>query len=250
MSPINIGLSFPRPTKDYHDSSYPAISPSRPELKLNGKTVLITGGATGIGLETTKAFAQAEASTIAILARSEGPISKAKEEIESAYPNTKVLPFSASVTDADRVTEIVKEIGQIDILVLNAGIMHKPGPTLAIDPQDILSSFETNVLGPLNVIRAFMALPAHGGSARTIIHTSTGGVGFVMPGVTAYNASKAAMTYLMRALDGELKEQGVRVFSFHPAIAYTNMARDVMGVGPDTFAYDSGKWLCIATLII
>ena len=244
MSPINLGLGFPRPTKEYHDSSYPAISPTKPELSLKGKTVLITGGASGIGFETTKAFAQAGAGTVAILARSKERMVKAKEDIEASFPQTKVLPCVASVTDAGRVSEVVKDIGIIDILVLNAGVMHKPGPTLSIDPKETLKMFETNVLGPLNVINAFMSLPARDSSSpRTIIHTSTGGVGFVMPGVAVYNASKAAMTYLMRALDGELRDSNVRVFSFHPAIAYTDMARDTMGVGPDTFAYDSCKYL-------
>ena len=255
MPPINLGLGVPRPTKEYHDSSYPAISPSKPELSLKGKTVLITGGATGIGLETSKAFAQAGAGTIAILARSKEPMTKAKGEIEASFPETKILPYVASVTDAGRVSEVVNEIGIIDILVLNAGVMPKPGPTLSIDPKETLKTFETNVFGSLNVINAFMSLPAReSDSPRTIIHTSTAGVGFVMPGVAVYNASKAAMTYLMRALDGELKEQNVRVFSFHPAIAYTDMARDTMGVGPDTFAYDSCKCpiltSSISTLIV
>lgn len=240
MAPLNLGLAFPRPTKEYHSSAYPAISPSRSELGLKGKTVLITGGATGIGLETSKAFSEAGASVVAILARSKEPMMKAKETIEAEFPQTKVVPLVSSVTDADRVSEVVQELGTIDILVLNAGIMHKPGPTLSIDSKDVLSVFETNVLGPLNVLKAFMALPPREeGSQRTIIHTSTAGVGFVMPGVTAYNASKSAMTYLMRALDAELRDQGVRIFSFHPAIAFTDMARDTMGVGPDSFAYDT-----------
>lgn len=240
MAPLNLGLAFPRPTKEYHSSAYPAISPSRPELSLNGKTVLITGGATGIGLATSNAFAQAGASIIAILARSQEPMMKAKEEIEAQYPETKVLPLVASVTDAERISEVMKELGTVDILVLNAGTMHKPGLTLAIDNEDLRSVFETNVLGPLNVIRAFMSPASRDpGSSRTIIHTSTAGVGFVMPGVAAYNASKSAMTYLMRALDTELRDQGVRVFSFHPAIAFTDMARDIMGIGPDSFVYDT-----------
>jgi NAD(P)-dependent dehydrogenase (short-subunit alcohol dehydrogenase family) len=165
---------------------------------------------------------------------------KAKEKIEATFPETVVLPCVASVADADQISAAVQEIGTIDILVLNAGIMHKPGPTLSIDPKETLAVFETNVLGPLNVVKAFMVLPPREpGSPRTIIHTSTAGVGFVLPGVTAYNASKLAMTYLMRALDIELRGQGARVFSFHPAIAFTDMARDVMGVGPDSFAYDT-----------
>ncbi|KAK5172685.1 uncharacterized protein LTR77_002805 [Saxophila tyrrhenica] len=254
MAPPNIGMMFPRPTKDYHPEPYAAISPSRSELSVKGQTVLITGGATGIGFETAKAFAQAGAGTIAIIARSEGPMAKAKEAIENQFSATKVLTYSASITDHPRVNEIINEIGTIDILVSNAGVMHKHAAALDIDPEEALEAFKVNVLGPLNLIRAFVKLPPRSeGAERTVIYTSTAGIAFVAhPGPAVYNASKSAMTYLMRCIDSEYKAAGIRAFAFHPAIAFTDMAI-AAGYKEDQLSYDSpalpahfAVWLCSA----
>lgn len=62
-------MNFKRPTKTYRASPYPAISPTKPENNLTGQTVLITGGATGIGLASTKAFAAAGAARIILVSR-------------------------------------------------------------------------------------------------------------------------------------------------------------------------------------
>ena len=198
--------------------------------------------ATGIGLETSKAFAEAGAGTIAMLARSQGPMDVAKETIEAEYPNTKVATFAASVTESARINEIARELGTIDILMLNAGTMHALAPTLDIDAEDLLNNFKVNVIGPFSLIKAFMALPPRDTTKpRTIIYTSTAAAAFVMPGASGYSASKAAMTYLMASIAQEYGGSGVRAFAFHPAVAYTTMAKEAFGAGPDTFAYDAGR---------
>ncbi|KAK3684555.1 hypothetical protein LTR37_020158 [Vermiconidia calcicola] len=244
---------FPRPTKQFHGKSYPAISPSRPELSVKGQTVMITGGATGIGLQTSIAFAQAGARKIVILARSKDPMMKAEENIEADYPETEVLTYAVSVTDSERVTEIVKGIGTLDILVLNAAVMNAPGPVLDIDPEDTLENFKVNVFGPLSLVKAFVNLPPRSADApRTVIYTSSAGIQFVLPGTGAYNASKSAMTYLIRCIHEEHGKAGIRSFAFHPAFAYTDGAKS-LGLQPDQFDYDStdlpahyAVWLCSA----
>ena len=62
------------PTKTYHKATYPALDPTRPELSAKGKSIVITGGGTGIGAETAKYFAKAGASLIALLGRREEPL--------------------------------------------------------------------------------------------------------------------------------------------------------------------------------
>jgi hypothetical protein len=73
---------FPSPTSTWHSNTYPSLAPSRPELSAKGKTVLITGGGTGIGAETARYFAQAGATRIAILGRREQPLLDTKTSIE------------------------------------------------------------------------------------------------------------------------------------------------------------------------
>jgi NAD(P)-dependent dehydrogenase (short-subunit alcohol dehydrogenase family) len=145
----------------------------------------------------------------------------AKQSIEKEYPSTKVLTYSASITDHARVSEIINEIGTIDVLVANAGVMHTTAAVLDVDPDEALESFKVNVLGPLNLIRGFVQLaPRSKETKRTVIYTSTAGIGFVArPGSAVYSASKSAMTYIMRCVDAEYREAGIRAFAFHPAIA-------------------------------
>ena len=169
-------------------------------------------------------------------------MTEAKKQIESQHPETKVLAYSVSITEYKRVREILKEIDYIDILILNAGIANQPEPILDTSPKDLEELFAVNAVGPLNLINAFMALtPRTPETPRTIVYTSTAGVQAVFPGVGAYNASKAAMTYLMRCLGEESKNSNVRTFSLHPAFAFTDMAKDVLGLNEDQFSYDSGE---------
>lgn len=169
-------------------------------------------------------------------------MTEAKKEIEAAYPETKVETYAVSITDTAKVNEIVKQIGKIDVLMLNAGTMPTPEKVLDSKQEDLESTFATNVFGPLNLIKAFYALPADDtANPRTVIYTSTAGITAPMPATGVYNASKNAMTFLMRSIDFEYAASGLRTFAFHPAIAYTPMARDVMGLKEDSAPYDNSE---------
>jgi NAD(P)-dependent dehydrogenase (short-subunit alcohol dehydrogenase family) len=169
-----------------------------------------------------------------------------KKSIESQFPETKVKVYAASITDTKRSAEIVNEIGTIDVLVLNAAYMHTPAPTADINLDETRESFEINVVGPLNLVRAFINLaPRTEGAKRTISYVSTAGVSMPRAGTTVYSASKGAMTYLMRSIASEYESAGIRAFTFHPAIAFTDMAKDVMGLKEDQFSYDSCKLSCL-----
>lgn len=194
-------------------------------------------------METTKAFAEAGAGTIVLVARSQEPMTKAKESIEAGFPSTKVVTYAVSVTEFERIDKIMKEIGTVDVLVLNAALLHRPLPILDLNVDDVASALQINVLGPFNMIKSFMKLPKRSpDSRRTIIYTSAWGINFVMHGVGAYSASKAAMSYIMRCIDEENANPDVRTFAFHPAVAYTSMAQDVLGLQTDSMPFDSGEF--------
>lgn len=92
---------FPSPTKTWHSTAYPSIYPSRPELSQKNKTILITGGGTGIGAGTAHAFAEAGAARIALLVRREQPLLDTKASIQQQYPSVEVFTASVDVTKAD-----------------------------------------------------------------------------------------------------------------------------------------------------
>lgn len=82
--------SIPRPTTIYHSKTYDRISKQH-GFKGEGKTVLVTGGATGVGYSISKAFASAGVSRVIIISRSPEPQEKAKAELEQNYPATQII---------------------------------------------------------------------------------------------------------------------------------------------------------------
>lgn len=143
------------------------------------------------------------------------------------------------MSDVPRLEQIVSELKKIDILLLNAVFVPQPDPLLEYDPNVMTETFAINVIGPISLIKAFMALPPR--SDRTIIHTSTSGIQLVVPGMGLYNASKIAMTSMIHNIHEEAQGKGVRVFTFHPAFAFTPGSRDVLGLTERQFEYDSCK---------
>lgn len=169
-------------------------------------------------------------------------MTEAKKDIEATYPKTKVDTYAVSITDTTRINAVVQEIGKIDILILNAASMPTPTDVLEATPEEVESTFATNVFGPINLIRAFHALPNDDKvNPRTILYTSTAGITAPMPRTGVYNASKNAMTFIMRSIDAESGATGLRTFAFHPAVAFTPMARDVLGLKEDQVPYDNSK---------
>lgn len=150
-------------TKTIHRSSYPAIDPIRPELSQEGRTVLITGGGTGIGLSIAKSFTKAGAKTVIIVGRTESVLAEAKKEIEQeaqrAGKATKIIAQGVDVTDKPAVAALWsglkdKEIG-VDVLVLNAAKFALMKPLFELGSDEVWSMFEANVRGPLMMAEAF-----------------------------------------------------------------------------------------------
>jgi NADP-dependent 3-hydroxy acid dehydrogenase YdfG len=115
-------------TATWHNDSYSAIDPHKPELSVKGKTVIVTGASSGIGRETAEAFAAAGASSLILIARREDALHEVEEKINSQYPSVKVTVFPLSITDDEKVAEAAKEIGKWDVLIMNAGYMSSPAP--------------------------------------------------------------------------------------------------------------------------
>jgi NAD(P)-dependent dehydrogenase (short-subunit alcohol dehydrogenase family) len=178
--------------------------------RLHGKRALITGGSSGIGLETAKRFA-AEGARVAITGRNAGTLESAKGELGEG-----VLYIQSDAGDASsqkKVAETVgEEFGELDILFLNAGIAElKPVEQWNEAAYD--RSFATNVRGPFFLIQAL--LPLFANPASIVLNASINAhVG--MPNTSVYGATKAALLSLARTLSGELISRGIRVNAVSP----------------------------------
>ncbi|OAL18784.1 hypothetical protein AYO22_10113 [Fonsecaea multimorphosa] len=238
---------FPSFTKTWHHSPYAAIDPRQPSLSAQGKTVFITGGATGIGKATAIAFAQAKARAVVITGRTKSTLDSAKVEIEEAAQaesnrDFQCLVFQADVTSAsameDAFGQTVQKLGGIDVLVSNAGYVDSHSVIAQSDLDDYWQCFETNAKGALVVIKAFLkthsAAQPQSASAQNppvpkpiIINISSGAAHLpppVIPTFSAYAASKLAALHIFCYLQDEHPDDLI-VFNLQPGEIPTAMAR-------------------------
>ncbi|KAF5011852.1 hypothetical protein F66182_15315, partial [Fusarium sp. NRRL 66182] len=148
---------FPSPTAKWHTTTYPTLSPTRPELSAKGKTVVITGGGTGIGAETARYFAQAGASRIALLGRREQPLLDTKASIERINSDVDVFIASTDITNKAQVDAAFDHFvggdkpGKIDILISNAAITGPHEPISSVDSEAFLAGVHANLQGSLYI---------------------------------------------------------------------------------------------------
>jgi len=178
--------------------------------RLKRKRALITGGTTGIGLETARQFLQ-EGARVAITGKNPATLEAARRELGSG-----VLVISADASDVEaqkRVAETIRqEFGGLDILFLNAGIAELR-PVEQWDEAGFDRSFAINVKGPYFLVQAL--LPIFANPASIVLNASVNAhIG--MPNSSVYGASKAALLSLARTLSGELISRGIRVNAVSP----------------------------------
>lgn len=181
-------------------------------VAVSGKVVLVTGGRRGLG----------SALVDEVLARGAAKVySTAREQYSDTRPGVVALPLE--VRDDASVAALAEAAPDVDIVINNAGIL-LPGSLLTGDFDDIATTFDINVFGPLRVIRALApALASNGGGAIVNVHS----VLSWLAGAGAYGASKAAIWSVTNSLRVELREQQTQVLGVHVGFIDTEMVADV-----------------------
>jgi NAD(P)-dependent dehydrogenase (short-subunit alcohol dehydrogenase family) len=173
--------------------------------RLSNKTALITGGTSGIGLETAREFLR-EGARVAITSNdAEGLESAAKELGETVL---LIASDAGDVPGQKKVADTIgQEFGRLDILFLNAGI-GEMAPLERWDERAVDRSLNINFKGPFFLIQAL--LPVFHNPASIVLMTSINShIG--MPNSSVYGATKGALLSLARTLSGELISRGIRV---------------------------------------
>lgn len=175
--------------------------------RLHNKRVLVTGAASGIGLETACAFARRGARLILTDLNGEA-LARAKARIEQL--GVACQAYVCDVADAAAVTACAEQVqaegGALDILVNNAGIYFLGG-FLETDNATWQRMFDVNVLGVLNMTRAFLPAMQAAGGPRRIVNVASLAAFLGAPNVSAYSASKHALLGLSDVLAMELAAQ-------------------------------------------
>ena len=199
--------------------------------RLNGKTAVITGGATGIGRAAAMRFIE-EGAFVFIFGRRKEALDAAVAELG---PNARAVQGSVSnMADLDGLFAAIKaERGTLDIVFANAGV----GSPLAlgkITAEHIDEIFDTNVKGLIFTVQKALPLMGRGGSI-ILTGSSAGTTG--APAFSAYSASKAAVRNLARSWSEDLKGTGIRVNVLSPGPTATDLAKAALGeAGMKVFA--------------
>ena len=199
--------------------------------RLNGKTAVVTGGATGIGRAAAQRFIE-EGAIVFLFGRRQEALDAA---VAALGPNARAVCGSvADQADLDRLYAAVKaERGTLDIVFANAGA----GSPLAlgqITAAHIDDTFDTNVKGTIFTVQQALPLMREGGSI-ILTGSSAGTTG--APAFSAYSASKAAVRNLARTWAQDLKGSGIRINVLSPGPTATELARAALGAeGMQAFA--------------
>jgi NAD(P)-dependent dehydrogenase (short-subunit alcohol dehydrogenase family) len=185
-------------------------------MRLAGKTALITGGATGIGLAIAVSFAK-EGCRVAIAGRREDKLREGAATWTGAPP---ILTHTVDVADRPSVKALFdwaeKTLGKIDILVNNAGI-NTPQRTMAdIPPETWDEVMQINATGPYNCMHAVLPRMRAAGGGLIINMDSISGMRAHPLGGVAYCASKFALTALGTIVSLEEGKNNIRVTSICP----------------------------------
>jgi 3-dehydrosphinganine reductase len=200
---------------------------------------LVTGGSSGIGLETARQLA-ARGATVSLLARRADVLASAAAELGAA--GASVHTASADVADQAVVVQAVKDLeaqaGPIDVLVTSAG-QARPGHFLDLEDEVFRRMMEVDYFGTLYAVRAVapgMVERGHG----SIVAVSSGAGLVGLWGYTAYSPAKFAVRGLMETLRGELRPHGVRVSCVYPPDVDTPQLTDENRYKPAETAAISG----------
>ena len=185
------------------------------EADLSGQVALVTGGSRGLGLALARELAR-EGCRLAICARDEAELERAREELARA--GAEVMAVPCDLRDEGQVGAMVEAVtarfGRIDVLVNNAGII-LVGPVEAMRPEDFARAMETDFFGVLYPTLAVLPQMRARRSGRIVNVTSFGGK-VAVPHLLPYTAAKFAAVGFSEGLRAELAPDGIAVVTVVP----------------------------------
>jgi uncharacterized oxidoreductase len=204
-------------------------------MNLNGNTILVTGGASGIGLALAKRFIERDNEVI-ICGRRADWLEKVKNDLP------RVVTRVADVAKADDREELVRwtieEFPNVNVLVNNAGIQRRIDLTSTEDWEQTRSEIDINLEAPIHLAQLFY--PHFAAKESAAIFNVTSGLSFMpLANVPVYCATKAALHSFTLSLRWQLRESPVKVIEIIPPAVDTDLQAPglhTFGVNVDEFA--------------
>ncbi|MFI6290635.1 SDR family oxidoreductase [Nonomuraea sp. NPDC050790] len=184
-------------------------------LPIDGAVALVTGANRGLGRAFAQALLERGARTVYAGARDPGSVTDAG-----------VVPVRLDITDPAQVAEAAGRLGDVTLLINNAGISRTNGLLTASDPGAARAEMETNVFGTLEMTRAFAPVLARNGGGA-LVNVLSVVSWMVLPQAASYSVSKAAAWALTNGVRQELREAKTLVVGVHAGFIDTDMAARV-----------------------
>lgn len=201
---------------------------------LKGRLALVTGAASGIGQAIAVGFAAAGARVIV----TDMTVERCDETLKQIRAaGGDAWSFALDVTDADAsyalADKVGKDIGDVDTLVNNAGVIIREGIDSPKAQANIRRVMDVNLFGTFNVIHAW--LPGLRKTRGCIINIASGAAFIAQAGSLGYSASKGAVKMLTQSMAADLGADGIRVNAIAPGVIETPMT-DVTRANPERLA--------------
>ncbi len=199
----------------------PRRLPSKTNINLRGKRVLITGSSSGIGESAAEQFAE-EGADVILVARRGDLLDAVAQRIIAAGGHATAIP--CDLTDLDAIDELTEHVGAVDILVNNAGRSIRRPLAESLDRwHDVERTMVLNYYSPLRLIRGVAPGMIERGDGHIINVATWGVMGEASPLFGVYNASKAALAAVSRVSQTEWSDKGVHSTTLYYPLVSTPM---------------------------
>ncbi|GAB3942797.1 SDR family oxidoreductase [Spirosoma harenae] len=217
-----------------------AVLAKKREIDFRGKTVVITGGSRGLGIEMARLLAQ-EGANLALCARDPAELDRARQELLTygglVYTQTCNLTDKAQIEDF--MADVSRELGPIDVLINNAGIILVT-PFEHATEADFRESMDTNFWAAFHAINAVLPQMRFRKSGRIVNIASIGGKVSV-PHLLTYSTSKFTLVGYSEGLRAEVQKDGIYVTTICPGLMRTGSPRNAIFKGQNEKEYAAFK---------
>lgn len=208
------------------------------DLALTGRHALVTGASKGIGRAIADALA-AEGCHLDLVARTAADLDSLAEDIRSRH-GVEVTTHPRDLGVSEQVTALLDEVGQLDIVINNAGAIPSGGLT-DVDEETWRDAWDLKVFGYINLCR--LALPRLEEQGSGVILNVIGGAGArPNPGYIAGTAGNAALIAFTTAIGSRSLKRGVRVLGINPGLIVTERLESLMRASADRQWGDPDRW--------
>ena len=194
-------------------------------MEIKSKNIIVTGAASGVGLELTRQMLE-KGGNVAAIDINEENLKALHEKFNTDKLKTYVVDMGSIESIKKFREDYKKDYSDVDIIVNNAGIIQPFVNVENLDDKTINKVMNVNFFGPVNLIRFFMEDLTKDKSEQYIVNVSSMGGFFPFPGQTIYGASKAALKIFTEGLYAELERTNVRVMIVLPGAMDTNITKN------------------------